>query len=98
MAKKQDTAQNQTNTFIKGLNKDSNPSFVTEGMWTHARNAVNNTAEGDLGTLSNVPALLPRISSRQGVSINLANLILSQSKKGVSTQNSQLPFVQSCIH
>jgi hypothetical protein len=53
MAKKQDTAQNQTNTFIKGLNKDSNPSFVTEGMWTHARNAVNNTAEGDLGTLSN---------------------------------------------
>ena len=53
MAKKQDTAQNQTNTFIKGLNKDSDPSFVTEGMWTHARNAVNNTAEGDLGTLSN---------------------------------------------
>jgi hypothetical protein len=50
---KQDLSQNKTNTFIKGLNKDSDPSFVSEGMWTHARNAVNNTAEGDLGTLSN---------------------------------------------
>jgi hypothetical protein len=54
MAKeKQDTSQIQTNSFIKGLNKDSDPMFVQEGMWTHARNAVNNTAEGDLGTLSN---------------------------------------------
>ena len=43
----------QTNTFIKGLNKDSDPSFVQEGMWTHARNASNNTATGDLGTISN---------------------------------------------
>jgi hypothetical protein len=60
MAKKksgsQDTNQISTNTFIKGLNKDSDPSFVTEGMWTHARNAVNNTAEGDLGTISNESA------------------------------------------
>ena len=56
MAKKQGGADaniNTTNTFIKGLNKDSDPSFVQEGMWTHARNASNNTAEGDLGTLSN---------------------------------------------
>jgi hypothetical protein len=53
MAKNQEQAQNQTNTFVKGLNKDSDPSFVSEGMWTHARNVVNNTAEGDLGTLSN---------------------------------------------
>jgi hypothetical protein len=44
---------NTTNSFIKGLNKDSDPSFVQEGMWTHARNAVNNTFEGDVGTLSN---------------------------------------------
>jgi hypothetical protein len=49
----QDTSKTNTNTFIKGLNKDSDPSFVAEGMWTHARNAVNNTLEGDLGTLSN---------------------------------------------
>ena len=53
MAKQQDLSQNKTNTFLKGLNKDSDPSFVQEGMWTHARNAANNTAEGDLGTLSN---------------------------------------------
>jgi hypothetical protein len=55
MAKKniQDTNQNKTNTFVKGLNKDSDPTFIAEGMWTHARNAVNNTLEGGLGTLSN---------------------------------------------
>jgi hypothetical protein len=48
-----DATQNKTNTFLKGLNKDSDPSFVNEGMWTHARNASNNTREGDLATLSN---------------------------------------------
>ena len=55
MAKKQqaDASSTQSNSFIKGLNKDADPLFVQEGMWTHARNAVNNTAEGDLGTLSN---------------------------------------------
>jgi hypothetical protein len=55
MAKKniQDTSKNETNTFVKGLNKDSDPTFIAEGMWTHARNAVNNTLEGGLGTLSN---------------------------------------------
>lgn len=59
MAKKsgsQDITQTSTNTFIKGLNKDSDPSFVTDGMWTHARNVVNNTAEGDMGALSNESA------------------------------------------
>ena len=55
MAKKniQNTSQNETNTFVKGLNKDSDPTFIAEGMWTHARNAVNNTLEGNIGTLSN---------------------------------------------
>jgi hypothetical protein len=56
MAKKQspqDTSQTITNSFTKGLNKDSDPSFVSEGMWTHAINVVNNTIEGDVGTLSN---------------------------------------------
>jgi len=52
----QNISNSETSTFVKGLNKDSDPSFVTEGMWTHARNAVNNTAEGDLGTLSNESA------------------------------------------
>jgi hypothetical protein len=55
MAKKniQDTSKNETNTFVKGLNKDSDPTYVQEGMWTHARNASNNTFEGDVGSLSN---------------------------------------------
>ena len=49
----QDTSKIITNSFTKGLNKDSDPSFVSEGMWTHAINVVNNTVEGDIGTLSN---------------------------------------------
>ena len=53
MAESENSGQSITHTFTKGLNKDSDPTFVNEGMWTHARNAVNNTAEGDLGTLSN---------------------------------------------
>lgn len=53
MAKSQNSEQNITHTFTKGLNKDSDPTFVNDGMWTHARNAANNTSEGDLGTLSN---------------------------------------------
>ena len=55
MAKKQglqETGKVTTSSFIKGLNKDSDPSFVSEGMWTHAVNAVNNTIEGDIGTVS----------------------------------------------
>jgi hypothetical protein len=53
MAESDNSGQNITNTFTKGLNKDSDPTFIDAGMWTHARNAVNNTSEGDLGTLSN---------------------------------------------
>jgi len=49
----QNTTQVTSSSFNKGLNKDADPSFVSEGMWTHARNASNNTLEGDLGVLSN---------------------------------------------
>jgi len=52
----QNTAQIVNRSFTKGLNKDADPSFVGEGMWTHARNVVNNTEEGNLGTLSNEDA------------------------------------------
>lgn len=48
-----DTTDIQSNTFVKGMNKDFDPSFIQDGMWTHARNAVNNTSSGELGTLSN---------------------------------------------
>lgn len=58
MAKKNNTGfdTSETNSFIKGLNKDSDSSFIQDGMWTHARNVVNNTIEGNLGTLSGEPA------------------------------------------
>jgi hypothetical protein len=49
----QNTSQNINHSFTKGLNKDSDPSFVQDGLWTHARNATNNTIEGDLGAISN---------------------------------------------
>lgn len=42
----------QTMTFNKGLYKDYDEVFFPEGAWFHARNAVNNTNEGELGTLS----------------------------------------------
>lgn len=56
MAKKRNpnqTSDVQVNSFYKGLDKDSDPLFVKEGMWTHARNAVNYTHKGNLGGLAN---------------------------------------------
>jgi len=53
MGQFQNTSKELNHSFTKGLNKDSDPSFVGEGMWTHARNVVNNSKEGDLGSLSN---------------------------------------------
>ena len=77
MAKKntpQDTSKIQTNSFVKGLNKDSDPLFIQEGMWTHARNASNNTAEGDLGTLSNEQSNL--LCVRIGTTMLLPNVYI----------------------
>jgi len=47
-----------TNTFNKGLFKDYNDTFVGDGMWTHARNGVNNNDEGQVGVIGNEPANL----------------------------------------
>jgi hypothetical protein len=47
-----------TNTFNKGMVKDYNDTFVGEGLWTHARNAVNNSHDGQIGVLGNEPANL----------------------------------------
>jgi hypothetical protein len=47
-----------TNTFSKGMVKDYNETFVGEGLWTHARNAVNNSHDGQVGVLGNEPANL----------------------------------------
>jgi hypothetical protein len=47
-----------TNTFNKGMLKDYNETFVGEGLYTHARNAVNNNHDGQVGVLGNEPANL----------------------------------------
>jgi len=47
-----------TNTFTKGMVKDYNDTFVGEGLWTHARNAVNNSHDGQLGVIGNEPSNL----------------------------------------
>lgn len=52
----QNTTNSNTNNFTKGMVKDSNESFLGEGVWTHARNAVNNSVEGQVGVIGNEPA------------------------------------------
>lgn len=47
-----------TNVFNKGMVKDFNDTFIGEGMWTHARNAVNNSHDGQVGVIGNEPANL----------------------------------------
>ena len=49
----------ETNVFVKGMNKDINPSYEPKQSWTHARNAANNSTDGDVGVLGNEPANLP---------------------------------------
>ena len=47
-----------TNSFTKGMVKDMNETFVGDGLWTHARNLVNNTHDGQTGIVGNEPANL----------------------------------------
>jgi hypothetical protein len=76
MAKKQaspNTTQNLIHTFLKGLNKDSDPSFIQEGMWTHAVNATNNTGEGNVGTISNESSNYLCITAGETMPLNAVN-------------------------
>jgi hypothetical protein len=53
------TSDASTNATGKaGLVTDLNSSFVSEEQYTHARNAVRNSKEGDLGTIGNEPSNL----------------------------------------
>lgn len=54
----QNTTSNTTNVFNKGMIKDFDTAYTPEGVWTHARNAVNNTEAGQLGVIGNEPANL----------------------------------------
>lgn len=60
MAKQQDNTQNlidvKSNTYTKGLYKDFNDSYVPEGVWTNAINAMTSSNLGDAGTIGNEPS------------------------------------------
>jgi hypothetical protein len=49
---------NQLNSFTKGMLKDPNDTFIGEGQWTHARNLVNNSHDGQVGVVGNEPSNL----------------------------------------
>jgi len=50
------TSSVETNAFIKGMVKDPNASFVQKENWTHARNTVNNSVDGDVAVIGNEPS------------------------------------------
>ena len=56
--KQQDTSLINTNTFIKGMVKDTDASYFGKDNWFHARNAINNSVDGDVGVIGNEPANL----------------------------------------
>ena len=45
-----------SNSFSKGMIKDFNETFVGEGFYTHARNAANNSHDGQVGVIGNEPS------------------------------------------
>lgn len=57
----QDQASNnlnsaKSNTYTKGLLKDYNDSYVPEGVWINAINAVTTSHKGDAGVIGNEPS------------------------------------------
>tara|TARA_B110000196_G_scaffold260025_1_gene231158 strand:+ start:4847 stop:9592 length:4746 start_codon:yes stop_codon:yes gene_type:complete len=51
-----DISSIDTSLFTKGMVKDMNASFAGKQNWLHARNAANNSEEGDVGLIGNEPA------------------------------------------
>ncbi len=50
------TSSSVTNSFTKGMNLDVNETFIGEGQFSFARNLVNNSHDGQIGTVSNEPS------------------------------------------
>lgn len=50
------TSLAKSNSFHKGMIKDVADIFMTEGVWTNAINAINNSHTGESGTLGNEPS------------------------------------------
>ena len=49
-------SQVETNSFSKGMQKDIYSGLVPKEQWGHARNAANNSVDGDIGIIGNEPA------------------------------------------
>lgn len=45
-----------TSSFTKGLVTDYDENFIPDSNWVYARNAINNSLEGDVGLLGNEPS------------------------------------------
>jgi len=60
MAKQQSpgTSSTEVNAFSKGMQKDLFASLSPKEQWAHARNAANNSVDGDVGVIGNEPANL----------------------------------------
>ena len=54
----QSTSKTITNSFLKGMLKDTDASYFSKDNWFHAINAVNNSVDGDVGVIGNEPANL----------------------------------------
>ena len=52
----QDNLSSGTSSFTKGLVTDYDENFGADSTWVYARNAVNNSIEGDVGLLGNETA------------------------------------------
>lgn len=50
------TSSVKTNTFNKGMVKDYTDIYMSEGLWTNAINAINNTHYGETGSIGNEPS------------------------------------------
>lgn len=55
---KQNTSSVNPGPLVKGMVKDMDDSYSPEATWFHARNAMTNSRDGNLGTLANEPANL----------------------------------------
>ena len=55
-AAKPKSSVTDTRVFLKGMVKDANASFQAKQAWSHARNAANNSTDGDTGVIGNEPA------------------------------------------
>ena len=48
MAKQQSTSSTEVNATSKGMQKDLFPTYSPKEQWSHARNAANNSVDGDI--------------------------------------------------